>query len=93
MLNNDTLLTVFTMLLELYPVEHDKPLKQDVWNTFCGLLLTENEDDLFYDVQKLTPEIQDLMISSLLAWEAEHGYQIPSICQLFCVITSKSCEE
>jgi hypothetical protein len=65
-------------------------MKVDIWQVFYGLLLTETDEE--YNLNRLSQETEDVMISSLLSWENENG-QDPILQQLFCVITSKSCEE
>jgi hypothetical protein len=94
MLNKEELFTVFMQitLSDIFEPGSNMPLKIDVWRVFCGLLLTENNEYFYYDLNTLSQTTEDVMISSLLAWEKEHGHS-PILQQLFCVITSKSCEE
>jgi hypothetical protein len=94
MLNKEELFTAFMQitLSDIFADHSALPLKIDVWRVFCGLLLTENDEYFYYDVTTLSRTTEDVMISSLLAWEKEHGHS-PILQQLFCVITSKSCEE
>jgi hypothetical protein len=92
MLTPEVLSTMFWQITssELFTESKGKLMKADIWQVFYGLLLTETDEE--YNLNTLSQETEEMMISSLLAWEKEHGKD-PIIQQLFCVITSKSCEE
>ncbi len=95
MLTKEDLFTVFTQITlseEIFDAVRSLPLKTDVWRVFCSLLLTENDNYFYYDLKTLSQETEQLMISSLLTWEETH-LKNPILQQLFCIITSKSCEE
>jgi hypothetical protein len=92
MLTKEVLDTIFWQITlpELFIGNNDKLLKIDIWQIFYALLLTETDEE--YNLKELSEETVHMMISSIENFERENGLNT-IIQQLFCVITSKSCEE